>query len=146
VGIDINENEGATVTIVPAEVECKFEGEFKGESLERKITEVLSNLGMPRNVKGFDYVRQAIVIRAVNKRLKLMDVYSTIAVHNNDTQSCVERAIRHSIELAFKRGPQGEIDKLFKHSIDPLKNKPTNGEFISLLADEMRYEMKGGEL
>ena len=114
--------------------------------IERKITSVLSDLGMPRSGKGFDYVRQAIVIRAGNKRLKLMDVYSTIAVHNDDTQSCVERAIRHSIELAFKRGPQGEIDKLFKHSIDPLKNKSTNGEFISLLADEMRYEMKGGEL
>jgi two-component system response regulator (stage 0 sporulation protein A) len=109
----------------------------KSNDLEKQITDQLHAFGIPRNVKGFGYLREAITlcvsdtnyIKYITKQL-----YPKIAQEHVDRPSRVERAMRHGIELACKHNP-GEIGKVFKRSIESDADRPCNSEFIATLAD-----------
>ncbi len=116
-------------------------------SLESEITNLIHEIGVPAHIKGYQYLREAILIavddmdilNAVTKQL-----YPAIAQKYDTTPSRVERAIRHAIEVAWSRGKMDTIEKLFSYSISIGKGKPTNSEFIALIADRMRLELKAG--
>ncbi|NLW22446.1 MAG: sporulation transcription factor Spo0A [Tissierellia bacterium] len=114
-------------------------------SLEAKITNVIHEIGVPAHIKGYSYLREAIsmviedmeLLGAVTKEL-----YPSIAKKFNTTPSRVERAIRHAIEVAWTRGKVDTIDKIFGYTINNNKGKPTNSEFIAMIADKLRLEME----
>lgn len=114
-----------------------------GESIEISITNLIHEIGVPAHIKGYQYIRMAILlcvedmdlISAVTKEL-----YPTIAKEFGTTSSRVERAIRHAIEVAWSRGNLDTIDALFGYTVSMGKGKPTNSEFIALLSDKIRLE------
>ncbi len=114
-------------------------------NLEVEVTRVIHEIGVPAHVKGYQYLRDAIMLvvdeinylGAVTKEL-----YPTIAQKYDTTPSRVERAIRHAIELAWDRGDVEKINKVFGYTISGEKGKPTNSEFIAIIADRLRLENK----
>ncbi|MCL2047720.1 MAG: sporulation transcription factor Spo0A [Defluviitaleaceae bacterium] len=117
----------------------------KEVNLETKITSILHEIGVPAHIRGYHYMREAIMM-AVND-LDILnyitkELYPTIARKCNTTPSRVERAIRHAIEVAWGRGKVEIIDALFGYTISNSKGKPTNSEFIALIADRLRLELK----
>ena len=113
--------------------------------LERYITEIMLDIGVPAHLRGYHYLRAAILIsgkdmEVVSSVTKLL--YPTIAKKHQTTASRVERAIRHSIEGAWSRGKMDTIDELFGYTVSTGKGKPTNSEFIALIADKIRLEYK----
>lgn len=118
---------------------------YENYSLESKITGILHNIGVPAHIRGYNYMREAIImavddIDILNYITK--ELYPAIAKKCNTTSSRVERAIRHAIEVAWNRGKIEEIDKFFGYTINTNKGKPTNSEFIALIADKLRLELK----
>ncbi len=115
------------------------------KDLEVEVTKVIHEIGVPAHVKGYQYLRDAIILvieeinylGAVTKEL-----YPTIAQKYDTTPSRVERAIRHAIELAWDRGDLDKINKFFGYTISGEKGKPTNSEFIAIIADKLRLENK----
>ena len=114
--------------------------------LQLDITDIIHDIGIPAHIKGYHYLRDAIILAVrdvdmINSITKIL--YPTIAKKYNTTPSRVERAIRHAIEVAFCRGKLETIDELFKYTVNNKKGKPTNSEFIALIADKirLRYEM-----
>lgn len=100
---------------------------------------------MPAHIKGYQYIRDAITMviedmDAINSITKIL--YPTVAKHYNTTPSRVERAIRHAIEVAWDRGNPDVLNDLFGYTILSSKGKPTNSEFIAMIADKIRLEMK----
>lgn len=119
--------------------------DFENYSLESKVTGILHNIGVPAHIRGYHYMREAILmavddIDILNYITK--ELYPAIAKKCNTTSSRVERAIRHAIEVAWNRGKIEEIDKFFGYTINNSKGKPTNSEFIALIADRLRLELK----
>ncbi len=116
-----------------------------GAQDEYKVTEILHQIGVPAHIKGYQFLRDAILmsitdpemINAVTKRL-----YPDIAKANGTTASRVERAIRHAIEVAWDRGDVDTLNSYFGYTIHNLRGKPTNSEFIAMIADRMRLEKK----
>lgn len=114
-------------------------------NLEVEVTNIMHEIGVPAHIKGYQYLRDAImmvvkdldVINSITKQL-----YPTIAREYNTTPSRVERAIRHAIEVAWSRGQVDAIDSLFGYTINNGKGKPTNSEFIAMVADKLRLELK----
>ena len=114
-------------------------------ALERLVTPIIHELGMPAHIKGYQYVREAIVltikdvsmIHAVTKVL-----YPTVARRHNTTPSCVERAIRHAIEVAWNRGDLDALQRLFGYTVSNTRGKPTNSEFIAMIADQLSIRSK----
>ena len=122
--------------------------EFTFENdLEIEITNLIHEIGVPAHIKGYQYIRDAISI-VVNDRDILCavtkELYPLIADKNNTTPSRVERAIRHAIEVAWNRGKIETIDALFGYTVQNDKGKPTNSEFIAIIADKLRLERKVG--
>jgi two-component system response regulator (stage 0 sporulation protein A) len=117
------------------------------KNLEMEVTSIMHDIGIPAHIKGYQYLRDSImmvvknieVINSITKQL-----YPTIAREYNTTPSRVERAIRHAIEVAWSRGQMETIDQLFGYTIHNGKGKPTNSEFIAMIADKLRLEMKVG--
>lgn len=113
--------------------------------LETKVTNILHEIGVPAHIRGYHYMREAILM-AINDIDVLnyitKELYPTIAKKCNTTPSRVERAIRHAIEVAWSRGKVDAIDSLFGYTINSHKGKPTNSEFIALIADRLRLELK----
>lgn len=115
------------------------------KDLETEVTNIIHEIGIPAHIKGYQYLRDAImmaiedmeILNSITKQL-----YPSIAKKFNTTPSRVERAIRHAIEVAWSRGKVDTIDKLFGYTINNGKGKPTNSEFIALIADRLRLEMK----
>ncbi|WP_246566184.1 sporulation transcription factor Spo0A [Tissierella simiarum] len=115
------------------------------KSLEAKITNVIHEIGVPAHIKGYLYLREAIsmviddmeLLGAVTKEL-----YPNIAKKFNTTPSRVERAIRHAIEVAWSRGKVDTINKIFGYTVHTDKGKPTNSEFIAMVADKLRLEQE----
>ncbi len=113
--------------------------------LESEITNIIHEIGVPAHIKGYMYLREAItlvvndieLLSAVTKEL-----YPAIAKKYNTTASRVERAIRHAIEVAWGRGQVDTINKLFGYTIHNEKGKPTNSEFIAMVADKLRLKNK----
>ena len=116
-----------------------------GENLENRVTNMLHEIGIPAHIKGYQYLRDAIVM-SVNDMEMLNSItkilYPTIAKKYQTTSSRVERAIRHAIEVAWSRGKMDTIDEMFGYTIHNGKGKPTNSEFIALITDRIRLEHK----
>lgn len=113
-------------------------------SLELKVTNVLHEIGVPAHIKGYHYMRDAILMAIDDMDLLnyiTKELYPSIGKKYNTTQSRVERAIRHAIEVAWSRGKIDAIDNLFGYTVNTNKGKPTNSEFIALIADRMRLEL-----
>lgn len=114
-------------------------------NLESEITNIIHEIGVPAHIKGYLYLREAIfmvvndveLLSAVTKEL-----YPSIAKKFNTTASRVERAIRHAIEVAWSRGQVETINKIFGYTIHNSKGKPTNSEFIAMVADKLRLKQK----
>lgn len=109
--------------------------------LEKDVTDMIHELGVPAHIKGYQYLREAIMmsvedIEMLNSITKIL--YPTIAKRFQTTPSRVERAIRHAIEVAWSRGKMETLDALFGYTINTGKGKPTNSEFIALIADKIR--------
>ena len=133
-------------TISLADVpEVKIEHKKEPVDLESEITNIIHEIGVPAHIKGYMYLREAItmvvndmeLLSAVTKEL-----YPSIAKKFNTTASRVERAIRHAIEVAWGRGQVDAINKLFGYTIHNDKGKPTNSEFIAMVADKLRLKNK----
>ncbi|MCL2372974.1 MAG: sporulation transcription factor Spo0A [Defluviitaleaceae bacterium] len=114
-------------------------------NLETKITGILHDIGVPAHIRGYHYMREAIMMAVDDLDILnyiTKELYPTIAKKCNTTPSRVERAIRHAIEVAWSRGKVEIIDSLFGYTINNHKGKPTNSEFIALIADRLRLELK----
>jgi two-component system response regulator (stage 0 sporulation protein A) len=115
--------------------------------LETRVTSILHEIGVPAHIRGYHYMREAIIM-AINDIDVLnyitKELYPAIAKKCNTTPSRVERAIRHAIEVAWSRGQVDAIDSLFGYTVSGHKGKPTNSEFIALIADRLRLELKAG--
>lgn len=113
--------------------------------LETRVTNILHEVGVPAHIRGYNYMREAIIM-AINDIDVLnyitKELYPKIAKKCNTTPSRVERAIRHAIEVAWSRGKVDAIDSLFGYTVSNNKGKPTNSEFIALIADRLRLELK----
>ena len=115
------------------------------DSDELTVTEILHQIGVPAHIKGYQFLRDAILltmdepdyINAVTKRL-----YPEIAKKNGTTASRVERAIRHAIEVAWDRGDVDTLNSYFGYTIHNLRGKPTNSEFIAMIADKMLLDKR----
>ncbi len=114
------------------------------KKIEVFVTNMIHMVGIPANIKGYQYIRDAIIftiyeqelISAVTKQL-----YPKIAKKHSTSPSRVERAIRHAIEVACVRGNEETLYKLFGYTVSNSKGKPTNSEFIAMIADKLRLEM-----
>jgi len=114
-------------------------------NLETKITGILHEIGVPAHIRGYHYMREAIMMAVEDLDILnyiTKELYPTIAKKCNTTASRVERAIRHAIEVAWSRGKVEIIDSMFGYTISTHKGKPTNSEFIALIADRLRLELK----
>lgn len=115
------------------------------EELEIEVTNIIHEIGVPAHIKGYNYLRDAIIMVVQDMELLgavTKELYPAIAKKNNTTPSRVERAIRHAIEVAWNRGKIETIDKLFGYTVQHDKGKPTNSEFIALISDKLRLEWK----
>lgn len=111
------------------------------EDIKRRVTRMIQDLGVPANIKGYTYLRDAILIaisnpNAINSITKVL--YPEVAKLNQTTPTRVERAIRHAIEVAWARGNNETAIKIFGYTVNLAKGKPTNSEFIALIADRIR--------
>lgn len=117
----------------------------ESNDLESDVTNIIHEIGVPAHIKGYQYLRDAIMMSVndgemLNSITKLL--YPSIAKKHKTTPSRVERAIRHAIEVAWGRGKMDTIDDLFGYTVSNGKGKPTNSEFIALIADKIRLEYK----
>ena len=113
--------------------------------LECAVTEIIHPVGIPAHIKGYHYLRTAIMLSVnndemINSITKLL--YPTVAKQYETTSSRVERAIRHAIEIAWDRGDIDVLTKIFSYTVHISKGKPTNSEFIALIADYLRLKFK----
>ena len=117
----------------------------KTRDLEQDVTDMIHEIGVPAHIKGYQYLREAIMM-AVEDNSILSSItkvlYPTIAKRFETTPSRVERAIRHAIEVAWSRGRMETLDALFGYTINTGKGKPTNSEFIALIADRIRLKYR----
>ena len=115
----------------------------KEMDLEAEVTNMIHEIGVPAHIKGYQYLREAIIM-SVEDTTVLSSItkilYPGIAKRYNTTPSRVERAIRHAIEVAWSRGKMETLDGLFGYTINTGKGKPTNSEFIALIADKIRLQ------
>jgi len=113
--------------------------------LEQDVTDMIHEIGVPAHIKGYQYLREAIMMSVddpgmISSITKIL--YPTIAKRFQTTPSRVERAIRHAIEVAWSRGRMETLDSMFGYTIDTGKGKPTNSEFIALIADKIRLSYR----
>jgi len=113
--------------------------------LEQDVTNMIHEIGVPAHIKGYQYLREAIMMSVedpamISSITKIL--YPTIAKRFQTTSSRVERAIRHAIEVAWSRGRMETLDALFGYTVDTGKGKPTNSEFIALIADRIRLSYR----
>ena len=113
--------------------------------LEKDVTDMIHEIGVPAHIKGYQYLREAIMmsvedIEMLSSITKVL--YPTIAKKYDTTPSRVERAIRHAIEVAWNRGRMETLNALFGYTISTGKGKPTNSEFIALIADKIRLSYR----
>ncbi len=134
----------SVVSAYPSEEDREPE-ERTARNLEKDVTDMIHEIGVPAHIKGYQYLREAIMmsvedIEMLNSITKIL--YPTIAKKYQTTSSRVERAIRHAIEVAWNRGRMETLDALFGYTINTGKGKPTNSEFIALIADKIRLQYK----
>lgn len=113
------------------------------EIIESKVTGIIHKIGIPAHIKGYKYLRCAIIKSIVDEDIinsVTKELYPQVAKTYNTTPPRVERAIRHAIELAWSRGETETLNKLFGYTIQSHKGKPTNSEFIAMIADKLRLQ------
>lgn len=125
-------------------------GEKRGEQmhkpgLEEMVTSIIHEVGVPAHIKGYQYVREAIMITVedmdvINSVTKIL--YPEVAKRYHTTPSRVERAIRHAIEVAWDRGDLETLQRFFGYTVSNAKGKPTNSEFIAMISDRIRLKLK----
>lgn len=116
--------------------------------LEMMVTDIIHQIGVPAHIKGYHYLRDAIImcvrtpeiINSVTKQL-----YPNVAKLHDTTSSRVERAIRHAIEVAWDRGDVDTLNSYFGYTIHNTRGKPTNSEFIAMIADKLRLRLKNAK-
>ncbi|MCI9073972.1 MAG: sporulation transcription factor Spo0A [Lachnospiraceae bacterium] len=134
------------VLIRAAEEKAGAEGPAeKAYDLEQDVTDIIHEIGVPAHIKGYQYLREAIMM-SVREPAMISSItkvlYPTIAKRFQTTPSRVERAIRHAIEVAWSRGRMETLDALFGYTVNTGKGKPTNSEFIALIADRIRLKYR----
>lgn len=115
------------------------------KDLERDVTDMIHEIGVPAHIKGYQYLREAIMMSVEDVEMLgsiTKVLYPSIAKKFQTTPSRVERAIRHAIEVAWSRGRMETLDSLFGYTINTGKGKPTNSEFIALIADKIRLQYR----
>ena len=117
-------------------------------SIESLVTGIIHEIGVPAHIKGYQYLREAIIIAVndmdvINAITKVL--YPQVAKTFQTTPSRVERAIRHAIEVAWDRGDLDTLQRFFGYTVSNTKGKPTNSEFIALIADKLQLQLKGAE-
>lgn len=115
------------------------------DDLETIVTEVILNIGVPAHVKGYHYIRYSIMLcvkeqNLINSVTKVL--YPTVAKQYDTTSSRVERAIRHAIEIAWDRGDVDVLNSYFGFTVNTSRGKPTNSEFIAMISDRLRLQIK----
>ena len=130
----------------PGEEEIKIKPQEKTSiDMERDVTDMIHEIGVPAHIKGYQYLREAIMMSVEDPEMLgsiTKVLYPTIARKNQTTASRVERAIRHAIEVAWNRGKMETLDAMFGYTINTGKGKPTNSEFIALIADKIRLQYR----
>jgi len=129
----------------PRLISRKGAGADQSSSLEAVVTDVIHEIGVPAHIKGYQYLREAIVLtindmEVINAVTKVL--YPAVAKKFATTPSRVERAIRHAIEVAWDRGDIEVLQKFFGYTVSNLKGKPTNSEFIAMIADCLSLRRK----
>ena len=117
------------------------------KNLKNMVTDIIHEIGVPAHIKGYQYLREAILIAVedmdvINAVTKVL--YPEVARRFSTTPSRVERAIRHAIEVAWDRGDLETLQKFFGYTVSNTKGKPTNSEFIAMIADRLVLERKNG--
>ncbi len=115
-------------------------------NIESMVTSIIHEIGVPAHIKGYQYLREAIIIAVndmdvINAITKVL--YPQVAKTFQTTPSRVERAIRHAIEVAWDRGDLDTLQRFFGYTVSNTKGKPTNSEFIALIADKLQLQLKG---
>lgn len=133
------------ILIQAAEEKRPEESAEKVYDLEQDVTDIIHEIGVPAHIKGYQYLREAIMMSVrepsmISSITKVL--YPTIAQQFQTTPSRVERAIRHAIEVAWSRGRMETLDALFGYTVNTGKGKPTNSEFIALIADRIRLKYR----
>ncbi len=118
-------------------------------SIESMVTGIIHEIGVPAHIKGYQYLREAIIIAVndmdvINAITKVL--YPQVAKTFQTTPSRVERAIRHAIEVAWDRGDLDTLQRFFGYTVSNTKGKPTNSEFIALIADKLQLQLKSAEV
>ena len=116
-----------------------------GDNLENQVTSIIHEIGVPAHIKGYQYLREGILIAVedmdvINAVTKVL--YPAVAKRFGTTASRVERAIRHAIEVAWDRGDLETLQRFFGYTVSNSKGKPTNSEFIAMISDRIRLQMK----
>lgn len=130
-------------SLVPTEQKEKREN----LELEAQVTKIIHQIGVPAHIKGYQYLRTAIIMTIndndiINSVTKIL--YPSVAKRYQTTSSRVERAIRHAIEVAWDRGDVDTLNSYFGYTIQTSRGKPTNSEFIAMIADNLRLSNKMG--
>ena len=117
----------------------------KGPDIESQVTQIIHQIGVPAHIKGYQYLRTAILLTVqdsdiINSVTKVL--YPSVAKKYQTTTSRVERAIRHAIEVAWDRGDVDTLNSYFGYTIQNNRGKPTNSEFIAMIADNLRLKYK----
>ena len=123
----------------------KQETRLHAPGLEELVTSIIHEVGVPAHIKGYQYVREAIMITVedmdvINSVTKIL--YPEVAKRYHTTPSRVERAIRHAIEVAWDRGDLETLQRFFGYTVSNTKGKPTNSEFIAMISDRIRLQRK----
>lgn len=119
--------------------------ELSAVDIETRVTKIIHQIGVPAHIKGYDYLRTAILMSVKDNNLIhsiTKSLYPSVARQYETTSSRVERAIRHAIEVAWDRGDYEVLNKFFGYTIQNSRGKPTNSEFIAMIADNLRLQNK----
>ncbi len=133
-----------TIATLPVTTQSPSVLAVRGKQAQQKITTFIHEIGIPAHIKGYQYLREAIIL--VYEDVELLGsitktLYPEIATKFQTTPSRVERAIRHAIEVAWSRGNADTISHMFGFTVNVSKSKPTNSEFIAMIADKMRIDL-----
>ena len=137
-------SQGTTMAALQ-EMEENADDEERARKLESVVTGIIHEIGVPAHIKGYQYLREAIIIAVgdmdvINAVTKVL--YPEVAKRFGTTASRVERAIRHAIEVAWDRGDLETLQKYFGYTVSNAKGKPTNSEFIAMIADRLQLQQK----
>jgi len=146
-GAQSQTHQSSMIMGAPTRSVSSFHNRSQTKNLDARITNIIHEIGVPAHIKGYIYLREAITM--VYNNVELLGsitkiLYPDIAKKFNTTSSRVERAIRHAIEVAWSRGNVDSLNKMFGYTVSIHKAKPTNSEFIAMVADKLRLEYKVG--